>query len=431
MLNILSKTESKAVESYTELDKAGIIYPYVAKRDWNSVYRVEAKLGSRLELDALKAAVSELRNRYPYFFSSLAKKNRRFVLTQADSSSVLCENIYPVCRPFDLESSHPLIRVIYDDFTVAIEMFHTLTDGHGAVRLFKALLEAYASHRSDNNILRLQKKQSESDPLSELGDIYEKFSETGGKNVSRFMTKAYQFKGLNDFALRNDCVEVSADKLKAAAKSKGVTLTVFACAVQIAAILLTEKTGRKEVRISVPVDIRRFAEAETARNGALYIIVGVKRKNVKTFDDILMSVKEQFNKELTREKMQNLAYTNVQTAKLKAFDLLPLRLKKFVLNIGYVAFGENQFTSTLTNIGILDPDGSIASIADDAYFILGKQKTKPVNIALSTYNGKVKFMISSTCECESFVNCVKALLAPYTADKAKHESDNRDFRFAS
>lgn len=431
MLNILSRTENHEVKDFIELDKAGIIYPYVAKKDWNSVYRVEAKLSSPLELDALKAAVSELRNKYPYFFSSLAKKNRRFVLTEADTSSVLCENIYPVCRPFDLESSHPLIRVIYDEATLAIEMFHTLTDGHGAVRLFKALLEIYASHRSDNNIYKLKNTQNESDPLSEISDIYEKFSSTGGKNVSRFMTKAYQFKPSQELPLRHECVEVSADSFKAAAKAKGVTLTVFACAVQIAAILMTETTGRKEVRISVPVDIRRFAEADTARNGALYIIVGVRRQDVKTFDDILMSVKEQFKKELTREKMQNLAYTNVQTAKLKAFDLLPLRLKKFVLNIGYVAFGENQFTSTLTNIGILDPDGSMASIADDAYFILGKQKTKPINIALSTYNGKVRFMISSVCESRDFVNSVKALLAPYMTKGAKSETGKQNIRLAS
>lgn len=31
-------------EKYTDLDGAGIIYPYVANKDWNSVYRVEARL---------------------------------------------------------------------------------------------------------------------------------------------------------------------------------------------------------------------------------------------------------------------------------------------------------------------------------------------------------------------------------------------------
>ena len=227
------------------------------------------------------------------------------------------------------------------------------------------------------------------------------------------MTKAYQFKEQDEAPLMAKCLNVSLDDLKAAEKRMGVSITLLICALQFAAILETEKTKNKTVRISVPVDIRRFAELETSRNGSLYILVGVKRSDVKNFDDILESVKAQFKKYLTKENMLNMSYSNVVTSNLKAFDLLPLSLKKFVLNIGYTACGEDQFTATLTNTGVLDLGENLNSLVSDAYFILGKQKTKPINIAISTFKNSAKLMVSTVYENEKFTKKLADLLDTY------------------
>lgn len=174
------KQSNETVTDFIELDKAGIIYPYVAKKDWNSVYRIEAKLSSPLDFFALRKAARIMQEKYPYFFMTIAKKDRRFVLAKADSGKVLVENIYPKCRPFDLESRKPLTRIIYDKDTIAVEMFHVLADGHGGVRFFKELLNNYrrnllgislaAPHRTDGN-----------DFVYDLSDIYEEFARKAAK----------------------------------------------------------------------------------------------------------------------------------------------------------------------------------------------------------------------------------------------------------
>ena len=97
----------------------------------------------------------------------------------------------------------------------------------------------------------------------------------------------------------------------------------------------------------------------------------------------------------------------------KAFDLLPLALKKLVLNIGYTAFGEDQFTSTLTNTGILDLGEELEGLVSDAYFILGKQKTKPINIAVSTFKNSAKLMVSTVYKDEKFSKKLVDLLDSY------------------
>ena len=421
------KQPKNIISDYIELDKAGIIYPYVATNDWNSVYRVEAKLSKPLDLGALKAAVEKTRNDMPYFFSTLAKKKRRFVLSKTDVKNVMCENIYPLCRPFDLESKKPLVRVIYDESTIAVELFHVLADGHGGERFFKALLENYRKSLFSPALAAVGQKE-EKECVCNLSDIYEEFSKQGGKNVSRFVTKAFQFEKREESPLAAKCLNVSLESLKAAAKRKGVSITMFVCALQIAAIFETEKTGNKTVRISVPVDIRRFAGLETSRNGVLYILVGVKKSEVQSFDDILEKVKSQFEKYLTRENMLNMSYTNVATARLKAFDLLPLSLKKFVLNIGYTFFGEDQFTSTLTNTGVLDLGEELEEIVKDAYFVLGKQKTKPVNIAMSTFKNSAKLMVSTVYRDEKFTEKLSSLLEAYSVESLKADDENASVR---
>ena len=316
------------------------------------------------------------------------------------------------------------MRVIYDESTIAVELFHVLADGHGGERFFKALLENYQMNISLAPVTMLRNEDS-GKMIYELSDIYEEFSKQGGKNVNRFLTKAYQFKEQEEAPLKAKCLNVSLGDLKAAAKRKGVSITMFVCALQIAAILETEKTRNKTVRISVPVDIRRFAELETSRNGSLYILVGVKRSEVETFDDILKSVKAQFEKYLTKENMLNMSYSNVATSKLKAFDLLALPLKKLALNIGYTAFGEDQFTATLTNTGVLDLGESLNAIVSDAYFILGKQKTKPINIAMSTFKNSAKLMVSTVYENERFTKKLTDLLDSYGVPLMNENSNSK------
>ncbi|MDO4379794.1 MAG: hypothetical protein Q4D20_02855 [Clostridia bacterium] len=422
------KQPKNIITDYIELDKAGIIYPYVATNDWNSVYRVEAKLSKPLDFNALKTATETMRKNYPYFFMTLAKKDKRFVLSKAESDKVLVENIYPVCRPFDLESKKPLVRIIYDENTIAVELFHVLADGHGGERFFKALLENYRKNLNHLSIASESGKE-ENEFNYDLSDIYEEFSKEGGKNVSRFMTKAFQFKKQDEAPLSARCIDVSLGDLKAAAKRKGVSITMFVCALQIATIFETEKTKNKTVRISVPVDIRRFAGRDTSRNGALYILVGVKRSDVKNFDDILESVKAQFEKYLTKENMLNMSYSNISTSKLKAFEMLPLSVKKFVLNIGYTLFGEDQFTSTLTNTGVLEFGKEFDDIIEDAYFVLGKQKTKPINIAMSTFKNSAKLMVSTVYKDEKFTKKLTDLLDSYGVPTVNKKAGKKNVTF--
>ncbi len=411
-------------------DSAGIIYPYVAEDDWCSVYRIESKLIKPLDLPALKSAVREMRKEYPYYFSKIARYKRQFVLIPGGDKNVMDENIYPLCRPFDIENE-PLTRIIYDSETVAVEMFHVLTDGRGGLNFFKELMKKYSRISNGGKVADFNPEHF---ITGKYNDIYREMTLAGGRSVSRIAGKAYQFKKQPETGLEVFCIDADVSSLKSAARKRGASVTEYLCALQMKAIFDSEKTGNKPVKISVPVDIRKFAFTQTDRNGSLYTLIGAKKKDAHDIDSLIQNVKVQFDSTVTRENMLNIAYTNVKQSDMAVFKALPIGLKKFVLNIGYTVFGENQFTSTLTNPGIIDVGAEISDTVSDVYFILGKQKTKPVNIAVSTFNSRVKLMVSSDYRCSSFTNWLMAHLKSdgvnfksyrVTNNNTKPKSENR------
>ncbi len=398
-------------EKYIDLDGAGIIYPYVANKNWNSVYRVEAKLKINIDFLALENAVKKMKEKYPYFFSRVSKHGKKYVLKPAYSSNIIYKNA-PMCKPFDLKGKETLLRVVYTQNTIGIELFHGITDGHGASIFLSELLKEYCNiifskYSYDYPIIN---KIKTNEHLLKTDDIYNHIYNLGGKEVSRFLSASYQFDTSDTTKLLTKSINMSSYALKDAAHKYGVSVSMYLCAVQIYTIFKCEKVKDKVIRISIPVDIRKYFEFESIRNASLYFLVEIKPSNITDFKSIVNTVKEQFNKNLTKENMQNLAFSNVKCAKMKAYNILPIKLKKFALNIGYTTFGENQFTSTLTNLGLAKLDESVKNIVSSVYYILGEEKTKPLNLSVSTYENETKIVVSSTIDSTKFIHTMCEIL---------------------
>lgn len=206
------------------------------------------------------------------------------------------------------------------------------------------------------------------------------------------MTSAYQLGRKLPVPTGFRVLDIPCAKLLSAAHSYGVTAAVLLCAMQIKAITDSRDNIRGRIRISVPVDLRRVFPLSSYRNSSLYFLVSVKAKETADF-----------------LQLQNAAYTNVSNAKLKVFDLLPLPLKKFVLSIGYTRFGEKQFTATMTDIGVIRLEDELRPMVNDIFFVLGRQKTKPVNIAASTYGNSAKLVVTYDIECNDFIGALQRL----------------------
>lgn len=398
-------------QKYISLDGAGIIYPYVADKNWNSVYRIEARLKLNVNLTYLEQAVKIMKSKYPYFFSRICVVGNKYVLKNAYSSNIIFKNA-PICKPFDIKGEETLLRIVYTYNTIGIEFFHGITDGHGAEMFFNEFLKEYCNAIFSRYSYDCTKREelNVNEYLNVTSDIYNEIYKLGGKNVNRFFGKAYQLEHKNKTDLTVKSINVHSSSLKTAAHKYALSVTQYLCAVEIASILKCEIVKNKAVRISVPVDIRKYFDFNTPRNASLYFLVEIKGEDDKKFKAIAKSVKAQFRNELTKKNMQNLAYSNVKCAKMKALNMLPLTLKKSALKIGYTVFGENQFTSTVTNLGIISLDYEVKNIVSSVYYVLGEEKTKPLNIAVSTYENETKIIVSSTVDSSKFIHAMCEIL---------------------
>ena len=151
----------------------------------------------------------------------------------------------------------------------------------------------------------------------------------------------------------------------------------------------------------------------SCRNTSMYFLVAVKAETADNFEQLLMAVKEQFKEKLTSENMKNMAYTNVSSAKLAVFRALPVGLKKAALKFGYSYLGENQFTSAMTDIGVIKFEEANDKIVKDIFFVLGKQKTNPINLSVSTFDSSAKIVISYDTECSEFIKTLTELIKTY------------------
>lgn len=363
---------------------------------------------------------------HPYYFSKIAEYKNNYVLVPTKSTSVIYKNDQALCRPFNI-TNEPLTRIIYGSNVIAAELFHTLADGRGGLAFFKELLKKYTRYKNGGKVTDITRNSFLS---SNLTDIYERMTLAGGKSESRIMTHAYQLKKTDTPSIDTVCIDTDMQRLKEAAKRRNATVSQYLCALQLKTIFDSENTGNKTVRLSVPVDIRKFVGGDTDRNGSLYALISAKKKDAKSIDTLIATVKKQFATEITAEKMRNLAYANVQQGNLKIFRMLPVALKKKILNFGYTFLGEDQFTSTFTNPGVIELNTELSGEVDDIYFVLGRQKTKPINIAVTTYKNSAKLMVTSDYRCNRFISLITSYLrtdgVPVTIERITPDYDGKD-----
>ena len=137
------------------------------------------------------------------------------------------------------------------------------------------------------------------------------------------------------------------DSLKALTKSKNVTITAYLAAVLAFSILET-MPGRKSahpIRLSIPVNLRRFFESKTQRNFFAFIYIDIEVKQSEyVFDEILQLVSEQL---ITRNRPEYLAAKTsyyLQAEKNIFTRLTPLMIKNFALRMIYKQIGEKTYT---------------------------------------------------------------------------------------
>jgi len=379
------------------LDNAAKIYPAAQRSSWSNVYRLSATLKEPVDRDILQSSLDITVRRFP----SIAAKLRRgffwYYLEQMDAPpKIREENPYPLTRMSREETRDCAFRVIVYDNRIAIEYFHSLTDGTGAMSFLKSLLAEYLHQKhgiyipAEHGVLdRLEEPKTE-----EMEDSYVKYAAPVA--ASRRAADAWKVSGTPepDGFLHVTCFQLPVDQVLKAAKARGLTLTAFLAAALMSALqnLQKEKVPsvkkRKPVKVLLPVNLRALFPSKTLRNFALYTTPEIDPKiGEYSFDEICQAVKHRMGAEINPKFMSTMIATNVNSEKSIALKLVPLFIKNIVMKIVFDIVGEKKSCLTMSNLGNVQLPDEMKDYIERFDVILGVQAQAPNNCGVVSYDG--------------------------------------------
>ncbi len=381
------------------LDCSATVYPYLATKKVNQIFRMALELDETIDPDVLRRAVRDLPRRFPTMFVTLRCDRDTYRLqTMQNGEAAVCAEPDVYCQPFRLVNGGNLLRVTYKGNRLGIEVFHSISDGAGGMILLKSIAAEYYRAKGEEIPCECGVcSANEPAQTYETQDSFRANYDPSIAGVSRAAKHAFQFAEKGPFEPWHQTeIRIPLDSLKAVTKAHGATITEYAAAVYLDILRAAAKDSKKPVVLSVPINLRPFFDSRTLRNFSLYFLASVPQDKAEpTFDDILRNVHAQLQAGTDKELLRRTIRQNVSQADLPIFVKSPRFVKKAILRVGAAMYGEGLYTSTFSNLGIFRLPEALAKHVVSFHAMLGESPVNHVKILSYCYDGVISLMFSS------------------------------------
>lgn len=376
------------------LDNAAKIYPILANPNRSYIFRIAANLNQEVNPEKLLEAAGDLKARFPSIYVRLRTGVFWYYYEENQKlPRVLPESPY-IGRAINLQENNGyFFTLFYYKNRISLEVFHSICDGYGAMEYFKALLFRYyellgAPVENDGYILTMDQHPSHYETEDSFLKNYMPTKRARSSAKRAYRIHGTRFREVNGHAVING--KIPASQLLALAKKHNATLTQYLAALLTYCIYRAEamtKLSNKPVNICVPVNMRRFFESKTLRNFSLFFHTSIDcREREWDFDSMLASVKEQFDRELSKDRLHQTLNANVSIEKNIALRSCPIFIKWVLIKIGCMIHGDKLTTINMSNIGNVQFPASMDGLIHDfeANPSVGSDSTH--NIGIVSYN---------------------------------------------
>ncbi len=385
--------------AWMSLDNAAKIFPAARRRTWSNMFRVSSTLIEDIDREALKVALDVTLRRFPSIAVSIKEGIFWYYLEEVSSPpEILDEKPYPLAGITMRDLRKCAFRVIVYKNRLAVEFFHSLTDGNGGLIFVKTLTAEYLYQKygvkvpCGNGIFdRLEEPSPE-----ELEDSFLKYS--GKYSASRADSDAFKIEGKRevDGFRTNTTFVIDTDFIKREAQKRGVTVTVYMSAILAEATQRVQKSRvanpakYKPVKVFLPVNLRKIFPSKTMRNFILYAMVGIDPKfGDYSFDDLCQIFAAQMKQQITKKNMAAMIRTNVSSELNPFIMAVPLVVKNIIMKAIFNAVGEKKSCFSFSNLGLVSVPEEYSAYVKRMDFVLGSQAAAPYNVSALTYGGKM------------------------------------------
>ena len=385
--------------SWMALDNAAKIFPASRSRTWSNIFRVSSTLNEEIDRDALKVALDVTLRRFPSIAVAIKSGFFWYYLEQIkEIPEILDEKPYPLARMTTRDLRKCAFRVLVYKNRLAVEFFHSLTDGNGGLIFVKTLTAEYLYQKYGVSVPHGKGVLDRLEEPSE-GELEDSFVKNAGEYpTSRKDSDSFRITGKRevDGFRTNTTFIVDPDFVKNEAKKRGVTVTVYMTAILIEASrrIQEERVANpakyKPIKVFIPVNLRKMFNSETMRNFILYAMVGIDpRLGEYEFDDLCQIIAAQMKQQMTKRNMQAIIKTNVQSEQSLFIRAVPLFIKNIIMKAVFNAVGEKKSCFSFSNLGLVDLPEEYTRYVKRMDFVLGSQAEAPYNVSALTYGGKM------------------------------------------
>ena len=376
------------------LDDAAKIYPISMEHGRQQVFRLSVSLKEEVSPILLQMALSFTVKRFPSFATTLKKGVFWHYLDAVKKHFPIEEEHDVPCQPIkvSLSGSQPF-RLMYYKNRISAEFFHVLTDGTGAMIFLKVLLSEYlrlcgitatesdiwnandtpTNEEFENAFVKTEKADSSS------GFVDKSALQMSGKLAARKPCRILHFK-------------MNATELHRVAKLHGATVTAYLLMQMFYAAQAATDELTGDLHIQVPVNMRKFYPTKTVRNFSMYCGVKIPVEKIGNKEEMIAEINAQLAEKSAKDKMREMITAAVNL--VSSIRMIPLVIKQPIAKTVYGFLGETLYTTTFSNLGVVNMPKEFCEHIESMDFSLGAQMTNRLACTAITCGNVSTFTIS-------------------------------------
>ncbi len=381
---------------WSKLDNAAKIFPSTSTKQDTKVFRFICELTEAIQEESLQQALRKTMELFPLYHCTLRRGLFWYFFEDSRTPARVQKEHLPPCTELYHPDRHGLLfSVTYYGCRINLEVFHSLTDGAGALAFLRLLVFHYLEIIHPNLSKARMEMKDDVALLERMRDSFAQYYTGKHPYDKKKVARAYHISGrrLPQHQLRIIEGTVKVSQVLKLARQYDTTVSVFLCALLLMAIQsqMKQQDKKKPVNLSVPVNLRNYFPSKSARNFFSVILVGYQFKDNPTLPEVIAAVKEGFAKELTMEKVEGHFNELCALEHNLLTRMIPLILKDISLKVAHW-LSEQEVTAAFSNVGRVDMPKMIAPYIRQFSLFLS---TKRMQVCLCSYGERLTMTFST------------------------------------
>ena len=162
-------------------------------------------------------------------------------------------------------------------------------------------------------------------------------------------------------------------------------------------IFVYDKTSKKDIAVTIPVDLRRHYNVNSFSNffTCMNIKGNVLKNKYMSFKKILNEVKREFKNKLTIDNIQKYLSRDVKLGTNFGIEMVPLFIKKPFMRTFGALFNQTT-TTTLSNIGPIKVSDQYKKYIENIVALVSTGKIQKVKCTVCSYENNLTITINSS-----------------------------------